>query len=126
MALLDQAVVAGLGNIYVDESLFLAGIHPLLPANRLSAGQIAKLNRAIKVTLRKAIEHRGSTLRDYRDADGQSGGYQSRHAVYGREGKACRRCKSPIRRIVLGGRSTHFCAKCQKKRIQPRMNTDEH
>jgi formamidopyrimidine-DNA glycosylase len=116
VALLDQSIIAGLGNIYVDESLFIARIHPLVPANRITTAQVARLNRAIKLTLRKAIHHRGSTLRDYRDADGEAGGYQSRHAVYGREGEPCVECKTPIRRIVLGGRSTHFCLNCQRKR----------
>lgn len=114
-ALLDQAVIAGLGNIYVDESLFAAGIHPLTPANRLTVEQVNRLNRAIKTTLRRALRHRGSTLRDYRDADGNSGGFQSLHRVYGREGERCRTCRATIERIVLGGRSTHFCASCQPK-----------
>ncbi|MDB5289634.1 MAG: formamidopyrimidine-DNA glycosylase [Phycisphaerales bacterium] len=114
-ALLDQSVVAGLGNIYVDESLFLAGIHPLIPADKLTEAQIARLNRAIKSTLRKAIKNRGSTLRDYRDADGAIGDYQSKHKVYGREKKPCRTCRTPIERLVLGGRSTHFCPKCQRQ-----------
>jgi formamidopyrimidine-DNA glycosylase len=112
-ALLDQTLIAGLGNIYVDESLFAAGVHPLTPANRLTTIQIAALNRAIKHILRKAILHRGSTLRDYRDANGESGGFQLRHKVYDRADQPCRACKAPIQRIVLGGRSTHFCPKCQ-------------
>jgi formamidopyrimidine-DNA glycosylase len=112
-ALLDQTVLAGLGNIYVDESLFAAGIHPLTPADQLSPRQIGRLSRSIKSTLRRAIRHRGSTLRDYRDADGAPGGFQSLHRVYNREGKPCRNCRTPIERIVLGGRSTHFCPKCQ-------------
>ena len=114
-ALLDQQVLAGLGNIYVDESLFAAGIHPLTPANQLSTEQVAKLNRAIKTILRRAIRHRGSTFRDYRDAEGNVGGFQLLHRVYDREGKPCRVCKTLIERIVLGGRSTHFCPKCQRK-----------
>ena len=113
VALLDQSLVAGLGNIYVDESLFRAGIHPLTPANALTVGQVARLNRAIKHTLRKAIRHRGSTLRDYRDADGAAGSFQGLHQVYDRAGEPCRRCRAPVQRIVLGGRSTHFCAVCQ-------------
>ena len=112
-ALLDQTVLAGLGNIYVDESLFAAGIHPLTPASTLAPAQIARLNRAIKSTLRRALRHRGSTLRDYRDADGLPGDFQSRHRVYDREGKPCPNCGTVIHRIVLGGRSTHFCPKCQ-------------
>ncbi|HZL35833.1 MAG TPA: zinc finger domain-containing protein, partial [Tepidisphaeraceae bacterium] len=114
-ALLDQSVVAGLGNIYVDESLFAARLHPLLPANRLSHEQIRLLNRAIKSTLRRALRHRGSTLRDYRDANGAKGGFQKLHSVYGREGQPCKVCRSPIQRIVIGGRSTHFCANCQAR-----------
>jgi formamidopyrimidine-DNA glycosylase len=112
-ALLDQSVVAGLGNIYVDESLFGAGIHPLTPADELTPEQVGRLNRSIKTVLRRAIRNRGSTLRDYVDADGKRGSFQSLHNVYDCEGKPCRRCRAPIVRIVLGGRSTHFCPKCQ-------------
>ncbi len=115
-ALLDQSVVAGLGNIYVDESLFEAGIHPLWPANRLSAQQVGKLNRAIKTVLRRALRPRGSTLRDYRDADGEPGNFQKLHRAYDREGQPCMNCGTKIQRIVLGGRSTHFCPKCQRSR----------
>ena len=115
-ALLDQRVVAGLGNIYVDESLHAAGIHPTVPARLLSAGQVATLNRCVQRVLRRAIRHRGSTLRDYRDANGQSGGFQLLHAVYDRAGQACRRCRTPVERVVLGGRSTHFCPSCQPAR----------
>jgi formamidopyrimidine-DNA glycosylase len=112
-ALLDQSVVAGLGNIYVDESLFEAGIHPLSIARDLSDQQVNRLTRSIKTTLRQAIKSKGSTLRDYADANGQAGGFQKLHRVYNRAAKPCRRCKTPIERIVLGGRSTHFCPKCQ-------------
>jgi len=114
-ALLDQQVLAGLGNIYVDESLFAARIHPLTPANELTTEQVASLNRALKAILRRAIRHRGSTFRDYRDAEGKAGGFQLLHRVYDREGKLCRVCKTPIKRIVLGGRSTHFCPNCQRE-----------
>ena len=112
-ALLDQKVVAGLGNIYVDEALHAAGIHPSKPANRLSRADVARLSRSIKATLRRAIHHRGSTLRDYLDADGTAGGFQRLHRVYERAGGPCTRCRTPIERIVLGGRSTHFCPRCQ-------------
>ena len=112
-ALLDQTVIAGLGNIYADECLFLVGVHPLTPSNVLSSEQVARLNRAIKQTLRRAIAARGSTLRDYVDADNQPGGYRSKHKVYGREGEPCRKCKTTIMRIVLTGRSTCFCPHCQ-------------
>jgi len=115
-ALLDQSLIAGLGNIYVDESLFAAGIHPLTRADRLTIDQVRKLNRAIKTVLRRAIRHRGSTLRDYRDAEGNAGYFQSLHSVYGHGADPCRVCKTPIVRIVLGGRSTHFCPTCQPRR----------
>jgi formamidopyrimidine-DNA glycosylase len=123
-ALMDQRVVAGLGNIYVDESLFAAGIHPLAPADRLSTDEVARLNRAIKTTLRRALRHRGSTLRDYMDADGAAGGFQKLHRVYDRAGEKCRTCKTPIDRIILGGRSTHFCPKCQKQ-APPSLRSDK-
>jgi len=114
-ALLDQHLIAGLGNIYVDESLFEAGIHPLARADKLSVEQIARLNRAIKAVLKRALKHRGSTLRDYRDADGTAGGFQSLHRVYGRTDQPCHTCKRPLKRIVIGGRSTHFCPRCQTR-----------
>ena len=112
-ALLDQTLIAGLGNIYADEALFASGIHPLCRCDQLDVAAARRLNRAIKSTLNKAIAHRGSTLRDYRDADGESGGFQNLHRVYARAGQPCRRCKTPVERIVLGGRSTHFCPRCQ-------------
>ena len=113
VALLDQRVIAGLGNIYVDESLHAAGIHPLTPARTLSREQVSVLNRSVQRVLRKAIRYRGSTLRDYRDANGNAGGFQLLHKVYDRRGQPCRGCRTSIERIVLGGRSTHFCPTCQ-------------
>jgi formamidopyrimidine-DNA glycosylase len=121
-ALLDQRVVAGLGNIYVDEALHAAGIHPLAPADRLTPEEVGRLSRAIKATLRRAIRHRGSTLRDYLDADGAAGGFQLLHRVYDRAGEPCARCRTPIERIVLGGRSTHFCPSCQPTIKRPRSH----
>ncbi len=115
VALLDQRFIAGLGNIYVDESLFAARIHPLTPANRLKPEQISRLNRSIKQVLRRALRHRGSTLRDYVDANGGAGAFQKLHKVYDRESSPCPSCHTPIRRIVLGGRSTCFCPKCQRR-----------
>jgi formamidopyrimidine-DNA glycosylase len=114
--LLDQTVLAGIGNIYADEALFDAGIHPLARADKLSGDQIKRLHTSIKKTLRRAIKHRGSTLRDYVDAKGQKGGFQKLHRVYDRADEPCPTCNSKIRRIVLGGRSTHFCPKCQTKK----------
>jgi formamidopyrimidine-DNA glycosylase len=113
-ALLDQNLIAGLGNIYVDESLHAAGVHPLTPANELDWPAVLRLNRGIKSTLRRALRHRGSTLRDYVDAEGGPGAFQKLHRVYDRAGQPCRECKSSIVRIVLGGRSTCFCPKCQR------------
>jgi len=118
-ALLDQKLVAGLGNIYADESLFDAKIHPLIPANKLSPAQISRLSKSIKAVLKRAIHHKGSTLRDYRDANGESGNFQKIHRVYNREGKPCPRCGTPIKRIVVGARSTHFCPRCQAKTRSP-------
>jgi formamidopyrimidine-DNA glycosylase len=115
-ALLDQTIVAGLGNIYVDESLFDARIHPLCPANQLTSTQIAALTRSIKKILRRAIKHRGSSIRDYVDADGARGAFQNRHRVYARENKPCPRCRTPIQRIIVTARSTHFCPQCQPRR----------
>lgn len=111
--LLDQTRLAGLGNIYADEALFLAGIHPLSPANAISEPAARRLCRAIKQVLRKAIRHRGSTLRDYVDAEGGKGAFQLLHNVYDRAGQPCRKCGRALERIVLGGRSTCFCPKCQ-------------
>ncbi|MGA2233514.1 MAG: bifunctional DNA-formamidopyrimidine glycosylase/DNA-(apurinic or apyrimidinic site) lyase [Tepidisphaeraceae bacterium] len=125
-ALLDQRLIAGLGNIYVDEALHAAAIHPLTPANKATSAQTAKLTRAIKSTLHRALRHKGSTLRDYRDAEGNSGDFQKLHRVYGREGQPCWKCGTPIKRIVIGGRSSHFCPECQargKKRATRRHNS---
>ena len=112
-ALLDQRLVAGLGNIYADEALHAAAIHPTTPANELPEPAVYRLNRAIKQVLNRALRHRGSTLRDYMDANGQSGEFQKLHRVYDRAGEPCARCGTRIERIVLGGRSTHFCPVCQ-------------
>lgn len=114
VALLDQKLIAGIGNIYADEALFEAKIHPQTLTHTLTFTQVRALNLAIKKVLRKAIKFRGSTLRDFVDAEGVVGAYRSRHKVYDREGEPCPRCKKhKIIRIVLGGRSTCFCAVCQ-------------
>jgi formamidopyrimidine-DNA glycosylase len=112
-ALLDQRTVAGLGNIYVDEALWRARLHPLRPANGLDRDERRRLHRAIRATLEKGIERQGSTLRDYAAPDGASGSMQDEFRVYGREGEPCERCGTPITRIVLGGRGTWFCPQCQ-------------
>jgi formamidopyrimidine-DNA glycosylase len=113
--LMDQGNIAGLGNIYVSEALFLAGIHPAARADRLSAGAVARLRDAIVQVLRGAIANRGTTLRDYVDGAGRRGRNQFRLHVYGREELPCPRCGTPIRRVVDSGRSTFFCPACQKR-----------
>lgn len=111
--LLDQAVVAGLGNIYTDEALFDARIHPLRRASELADGQVGRLAGSIRKILRRSIDSGGATLRDYRQADGSEGTFQRICRVYGREGEACRRCGSPVVRIQVAGRSSHLCEVCQ-------------
>ncbi len=115
VALLDQHLIAGLGNIYVDEALHASGIHPLTPANKVTAKRAGTLTQSIKTVLKRAIRSGGSSLRDYVDANGVGGGYQKLHHVYDRKGQPCRGCTTPIKRIVLGGRSTHFCPNCQTR-----------
>jgi formamidopyrimidine-DNA glycosylase len=113
--LLDQRIVAGLGNIYVSEALYRAGVDPRRPAGALKPKEISKLTAAVKVVLQEAIEAGGSTLRDYRSADGELGYFQHRFRVYGREGEPCPHAGcGTIARIVQGGRSTFFCPRCQR------------
>jgi len=111
--LLDQHVFRGMGNIYADESLWRAQIHPARHAARLTPAQVTQLRRAIRETLRAAIRLRGSSVSNYLDAEGRPGEYQRRHRVYRREGKACPRCDKKIRRVVVAGRSSYFCPCCQ-------------
>jgi len=114
--LLDQEIIAGIGNIYADEILFAAGVHPESDVSRLAGAAWQKLWSAVRSVLRRAIRHRGTTLRDYRDGDGEPGGFQARLRVYGREGEACLRCGAAIRRRRVAGRSSHFCPRCQRSR----------
>jgi formamidopyrimidine-DNA glycosylase len=111
--LLDQQHLGGLGNIYADESLFRSRIHPLTRANDLDAAQTRSLHRAMQGVLQSAIAAGGSTIRDYRTANGDSGWFQTQHKVYGREGQPCCRCRTPIERIQAAGRSSHVCPSCQ-------------
>jgi len=113
--LLDQRRLAGLGNIYADESLFLAGLHPEREARSLTAEEIARLHAAIRHVLAAAIGNRGTSLSDaeYRDATGEKGRHLEHLAVFRRTGQPCPRCGTAIQRIRLGGRSTHFCPRCQ-------------
>jgi formamidopyrimidine-DNA glycosylase len=113
--LLNQTFLAGLGNIYVDEILFLSGIHPLAQASRLNELRVARLHRAMVETLTLAIEHRGSSISDYVDADGNRGNFQMLHRVYGREGEACGVCGASIKKAVVASRGTHYCPVCQKR-----------
>jgi formamidopyrimidine-DNA glycosylase len=115
VTLLDQRLVAGVGNIYACEALFAAGIDPRRPAGELSAAEADRLARAVKAVLAEAIEAGGSTLRDFAAADGELGYFQHRFKVYDREGQACPgKCKGTVERIVQGGRSTFFCPACQE------------
>lgn len=112
--LLNQELVAGLGNIYADEVLFLAGVRPTRKANNLTRTEISKIYEAIKDIIPLAIRHKGTTVVNYTTPDGGSGGFQEKLKVYGRKGQECPRCGREIRRIVLGGRGTHYCPKCQR------------
>jgi formamidopyrimidine-DNA glycosylase len=111
--LLDQRVVAGVGNIYADEVLFEAKLHPLRNGRSLTAAEATRLRKAIATVLGRAIERRGSSIRNYVGGSGLKGEYQNEFRVYGRTGEPCLRCRTPIQRVRLGGRSTHFCPKCQ-------------
>jgi formamidopyrimidine-DNA glycosylase len=111
--LMDQESIAGMGNIYCDESLFRARVHPLTPASDLDSRRVAALLRAMRSVLNQSIAASGSSLRDYRDAVGEPGWFRVRHRVYDREGKPCTRCATPIERIVAASRSTHYCPRCQ-------------
>lgn len=112
--LLDQAVVAGVGNIYADESLFYAGIHPERQADSLETAEIHHLHAAIQKSLRLGIERQGASIDLYYKPDGSKGEMQDYFAVYGQTHKPCSQCGTPIRRMTLGGRGTHFCPHCQK------------
>jgi formamidopyrimidine-DNA glycosylase len=114
--LMNQQFLAGVGNIYADEALFVARLHPLRTADSLTPGEQARLYDAIRWVLGQAVASGGTTLDDrgYVDAQGQAGAYQAQIAVYGRAGQSCFICQTPIERMVIGGRSSHFCPRCQK------------
>ncbi|MGA7696920.1 MAG: bifunctional DNA-formamidopyrimidine glycosylase/DNA-(apurinic or apyrimidinic site) lyase [Candidatus Sulfotelmatobacter sp.] len=113
-ALLNQKLLRGVGNIYADESLFRAGIRPRRRASTITRDRLAKLHVSVKEVLREAIALGGSSISDYVDADGEEGFFQLQHRVYGREGQPCLVCKTPIQRVVIAGRSSHYCPTCQK------------
>jgi formamidopyrimidine-DNA glycosylase len=113
-ALLNQTLLAGVGNIYADESLFRAGIRPKRQAGRLTRAELERLRLALREVLEHAIRLGGSSVSDYVDANGVRGFFQLEHCVYLRTGEPCRRCQSPIQRILLAGRGTHYCPQCQR------------
>jgi len=113
-ALLDQTYISGIGNIYADESLFIAGIKPDRKIKTLKPEEIKKLWRAIPKILKYAIKHRGTSFNNYVDAQGQAGNFLKYLKVYGREGRKCENCGEPVKKMKLGGRGTHWCDKCQK------------
>jgi formamidopyrimidine-DNA glycosylase len=112
--LLDQSVLRGVGNIYADESLWSARIHPARSGEKLEPEEVETLRKGLQKILRKAIQMRGSSIADFVDAEGIAGDYQQHHKAYGREGKKCFRCGSAIQRIIVAGRSSYFCPVCQR------------
>jgi formamidopyrimidine-DNA glycosylase len=132
--LLDQRILRGIGNIYADESLFRARLHPARIAENITKQQLLILHEKVQQVLEEAIRSRGSSISDYVDSEGKRGEFQLRHRVYQREGKPCFRCKTKIRRVIVAGRSSHFCPRCQpaprnrqglKKSLKPQLNTDK-
>jgi formamidopyrimidine-DNA glycosylase len=113
-ALLNQKLLRGVGNIYADESLFRAGLRPRRRAATITRDQLGKLLIAVKAVLNEAIALGGSSISDYVNSDGEEGFFQLQHRVYGREGEPCLVCKTPIKRVLIAGRSSHYCPKCQK------------
>jgi formamidopyrimidine-DNA glycosylase len=112
--LLDQSVIAGAGNIYADEALFLAGVRPRRPARKVTRAECARIASELKRVLLRSIETGGSSISDYVAPDGSDGAYQDERRVYAREGEACQRCGATIKRIVIGQRSAHYCPGCQR------------
>jgi formamidopyrimidine-DNA glycosylase len=121
--LLDQRIVAGIGNIYADEALFAAKLPPAQRGRATTPGEADRLRAAVVRVLARAIDRRGSTIRDYVGGSGKTGSYQSEFRAYGRTGEPCPRCRTPIARIRLVGRSTHYCPKCQKSRAGKKRAT---
>jgi formamidopyrimidine-DNA glycosylase len=113
-ALLNQKLLSGVGNIYADEALFRAGVRPRRRASSLTRSELQKLHGGLQKVLRQAIKLGGSSVSDYVDAEGREGFFQLKHRVYGREGKLCLACETPIKRVIIAGRSSHYCPRCQK------------
>jgi len=120
--ILDQRRIAGVGNIYADEALFRAGIHPLRPAGRLSAAQWSRLREAIEAVLAAGIDAKGASIDDFRHLDGARGSFQDRFLVHTRAGQPCPGCGEPIAKIVVGGRGTYVCERCQPRPRVPRRS----
>jgi formamidopyrimidine-DNA glycosylase len=112
-ALLNQKLLSGVGNIYADEALYRAGVRPRRRAASLTTDEFRRLHRALRQVLSEAIRLGGSSISDYVDSDGREGFFQLKHRVYGREGQPCRRCATAIKRLVIAGRSSHYCPQCQ-------------
>ena len=121
--LLDQRFIAGIGNIYADEILFEARLHPLTAASSLKTKEPERLWAAVQSVLRRAVAAGGSSIRDYKDADGMDGLFQNEHRVYGRKGRPCLRCGAMVRRIVVGGRSSFFCPRCQRRKLPGKLTS---
>jgi formamidopyrimidine-DNA glycosylase len=119
-ALLDQRVVAGLGNIYADEALWRARVHPLRRAGEIDDDEVRRLHRAVRAALAHGIARQGATLRDYATPDGAAGSMQEEFKVYGRTGEPCPRCGTPIEKTRAAGRGTWYCPSCQRSRHGPR------
>lgn len=113
-ALLNQKLLSGVGNIYADEALFRAKVRPRRRASSLTHAELQRLHTGLLAVLRQAIKLGGSSINDYVDAEGRAGFFQLKHKVYGREGKPCFVCKTPIKRVIIAGRSSHYCPQCQK------------
>ena len=113
--LLDQSFIAGLGNIYVDESLWLSKIHPKKPAFKISSQKLTALHSAIQSVLNRAIEHKGTTIINFVYGENLSGDFKKKLSVFSRVGKPCLRCKTNIKKTYVGQRGTHFCPRCQRK-----------
>jgi formamidopyrimidine-DNA glycosylase len=112
--LLGQGVIAGVGNIYADEALFLAGVRPSRRARRVTRAECERIVSAVKQVLERSIETGGSSISDYVNPDGSDGAYQDERHVYARTGEPCPRCEHPIKRTVLAARGTHYCPRCQR------------
>lgn len=117
-ALLNQEIVAGLGNIYVDEALFNACLHPARQASSLTAAEIERLHRGIREVLQAGIKYRGTTIRNYVDGEGQAGDFQAKLAVYGQQGEPCKKCGTPLEKLRISGRSSVYCPRCQPAQVK--------